>query len=412
MIILVTGVYSCVSHGDEGESFVYNINLDDAQSLDRLNISEFCSDVTTVILETSNNTMLSNIDKIIRVNDRLYVFDRSLRNTTFCSVTEFDMDGKVIRRFGNIGRGPREYMGISDYSIDEQSRLMYLLDHQTGRLISYSIDNGEYIESMNVRKKGMHSNIIACVGNLLYADLLYYAFEKSNYMLKSWNMADPVIENHYLPIGEHCKGWTNTTLSNNNNFIYNDGNQYALFSNKFSPEIFKLSEDGIGNYIYIDSDYFIDEKGRQIVSEAWDSYTFPHALPKSPSEILWDLDCFNGLCQYFETKRHIGFSIARDNRLPMYVYDKNNEVVQKTGSLIIDSIVKSEHREANGLFTFLSANNDGIFYSVDAENIGQLRMAAREGMLVDGLDRLEELKNLSEDSNPVIFYMKFKDPLR
>jgi hypothetical protein len=405
---LTISLYSCQTSNSGNDRFVHNINLDDAIVVDAPLISDFCDDIETIILETTDDALLSGIRKLVHVNDQLYVLDINFRNRELSFVAEFDMDGKFMRRYGNVGRGPGEYIGITDFAIDEQNGLMYLLDRPTGRLISYNLNNGKYEEDIRLSRDGIFCNVVACVGNLIYTDLLYRKFDESNYMLKSFNKANPEIENFYLPIGEHLKGWTDVSLANNNSFIYSGGNDYTFFSNKYSPEIFKLTTNGISNYIRIESEDFIDATGRQVASAAWEGSNSPSSSRQSPDQILSALDSFSGIGDYFETDRFVVLSVRRGTSFPMFIYDKLSGVTQKTGSLNLDLFAKSEYPEARGLCMPLYADNDGVFYYTRPEMVERLRTAAREGMLVDGLDRLDELKQLKNDANPVLFYMKFK----
>ena len=410
--ILTAGLYSCLSqNGSEGRGFLYTINLDKTETVDFPSISEWCDEAKTIILETTENSLLSGmIFTLSHANDRLYVFDNNIM--TGGSVSEFDMDGRFIKRYGRIGRGPGEYSALSGFAIDEPNGLMYLLDFRTGRIMSYNLDSGRHIETFRLDQNETMITSIASVGDLIYSDLNYRTFDESNYMLKSWNRADPATENHYLPVGKHLKGWNNVSVIGNSKFIHQSGNDYALFSNKYSPEIFKLTPRGIENYIYIESKDFIDKKGRQAVSAGHKRNNNPAAPPEPSPDILSGLDRFNGVRDYFETERFIGFLIGRGGSYPVFLYDKKNKTTQKIKSFNPDLIVKKENPEARGVAMPFYADREGVFYYTRTQMIPRLRTAAQEGMLVEGLDRLEELKQLPDDSNPVIFYMKFKEPMQ
>ena len=402
---LLAGLYSCQYVNGERTGFTHHINLDRAETIDSPPISELCSEVQTIILETTDKSLLSETSKLIHSNNRLYVLDVNINGGT---VSEFDMEGRFIKRYGSVGRGPGEYIGVSNFALDEQNGIMYLLDLRTGRLISYRLDNGQYIKTVHINQNETSSAAIAPIGDWVYMDLTYREYGKSNNMLKSWNRIDPAIENYYLPIGKYLEGWSDVSVIGTSKFIYQNGNDYALFSNRYSPEIFKLTANGIGNYIYIDSKDFIDKKGRKIASEAW-SNDSPGAT-SATTQIIWSLDRFNGVRDYFETERYICFTIGRRNSLPKFIYDKRKKTTQTTKSFYPDLILKKEHPEGQGVAMPLYADHKGIFYYT--RSIPRLRTAAQEGMLVDDLDRLEELKQLPDDSNPVIFYMKFKEPMQ
>jgi hypothetical protein len=393
-----------------GNDFTYTINIDNAEIVKTpLPISDFCEGVETIILETTEESLLSRVDKVVRVGDRLYVFDRRTN-----VVLEFDMDGKFIKRFGMTGRGPGEYSRIYDFTVDAQNKAIYLLDRRT-RIISYDLESGKYIEDISTANNDYNSTFITSVGELVYATLHYREFSESNYMLSSFNIADSGVENYYLPTNEYVKGWSITELVSNSNFIFNHGNDYALFSDMLSPEIMKLTGEVISNYIYIESEEFIDEKGRIKLSEAWKVTTDEDRVF---NRTLIELDCFTTIPNYFETDEYICFRIMRGSgNMYQFVYNKANGKVKRVGyfnnNLIINVKYNTEPNPVEGLLMGTQqADAEGILCVINPWGFETLRTAAREGKLVENLDRLDELKQLPEDSNPVLFYMKFKNPLK
>ncbi|MDR0953945.1 MAG: 6-bladed beta-propeller [Rikenellaceae bacterium] len=401
---LIAGLYSCQSlSGRDG--FLYTINLDRAETIDSPLASELCDEVQTIILETSENSFMSDmIMTLSRVNDRLYVFDRSPQ--TGGSVLEFDTNGRFIKRFGRRGREPGEYNNLSGFAVDQANGLIYLSDNMAGQILSYDLDSGQYIETLSLDRNEGIVMTIAPVGDLIYSDLNSMAFDESNSMLKSWSRNDPTIENYYLPIGKHLEGWNNVSVVGNSQFIYRSGNEYALFSNKYSPEVFKVTPEGVENYIYIESKDFVNKKDREAISAQRNADTGPGS---SSSGFI---DRFTGMRDYFETEKFISFMLLRGNSLKMFRYDKKNKTTQATNSLYNDLIVKQEYPEAQGVAVPFYTDREGIYYYTRTRMIPRLRTAAQEGMLVDNLDRLDELKQLPDDANPVIFYLKFKEPMR
>jgi hypothetical protein len=57
---------------------------------------------------------------------------------------------------------------------------------------------------------------------------------------------------------------------------------------------------------------------------------------------------------------------------------------------------------------FISADNQGIYSIVGGPAINTLIDVASRNGLNDNLDRLDELKQLAEDSNPVLFYYEYE----
>ena len=64
-------------------------------------------------LETTNESIIGEIDKLEIVRDTLYILDDD-QDMIFL----FDKTGKYIARIADIGRGAQEYLAISDFHID------------------------------------------------------------------------------------------------------------------------------------------------------------------------------------------------------------------------------------------------------------------------------------------------------
>lgn len=404
---LIAGLYSCRTSNNEDKDFVYKINLDDAKIVVTHDISDFCDSVETIVLDTSDSVLLASVNKLIPTKNRILILDRNIRNRNGSTVAEFDMDGRFIRRYGNVGRGPGEYIGVSDFAVDEQRGRLYVLDHQIQRIITYDLNSGKYLEDRRIDIDGVRSYSIAGVGDLLFADANYLNFDSSNSMLRSWEKADFDIEKYYFPVGMHLKGWTNVTIIGGNNFLYNAGNNYCLFANENSNEIFKLTSDDVINYISVESENFIGEEERRIISESRKQKSGAVASGDYKHPIHFDR--YWGIRNYFETDRYICFAILRGKALHTVLYDKNSKETQMAGWPNLDLIIKRDYPEVHSCLQFLQADTAGVFYCVPPEKLDLFRTAAREGMLVDGLDRLDELKRLPDESNIVVFYLEFEN---
>lgn len=70
-------------------------------------------------LETTPDNLISKVDKLEMTNDRLYLLDEQ-QDMIFI----FDRKGKYITKIADIGRGPAEYIEISDFHIDND--VLYL----------------------------------------------------------------------------------------------------------------------------------------------------------------------------------------------------------------------------------------------------------------------------------------------
>lgn len=406
MAMLVTvGVCSCRNVSDDrgGVGFVYTVDLDNSAPLDRLAISEFCDSVATIIVETHDGALLSQIRKLVYADDRIYILNGM--GTRTMSLAEFDMSGNFVRRYGRVGRGPGEYVSVFDFTLDGERA--YLLDIMTRRIISYDLDSGRYLEDIPLSQTASTYRILK-TGDTFYTDLHDRVFDESNYMLQSWKNADVENKKYHLPVGEYLQGWTNTTSVGGVSFV--DGvDGHHLFTHELSNEILKLYTDSIGKYIYLKSADFIGPKERRAISESINSQPRNTSGPSMTEHSRpTDFDTYWGVRDYFETNRYICFSVFKNGLPPTVLYDKQTGTSKRTHPTYIDLIVKDGYPEVSACLTLLHADENGLFYTVIPHRMELFRAAAADGQLNDDLDKLELLKKLSDDANPVVFFLKFK----
>lgn len=92
-----------------------------------------------IVLNEDNETMYSDIDKVLCYSDKYYILDK-----TGCRVVvSFLSDGKPFRKYGDVGQGPGEY--TCPWDIDVDSEHLYILDSNEKKIIQYSVD-GNFIK--------------------------------------------------------------------------------------------------------------------------------------------------------------------------------------------------------------------------------------------------------------------------
>lgn len=101
---------------------------DDVSSLELLN---HVSDAKVIPLETSDDCLIRSIDKISKVSEGFLILDRKAGR-----ILHFNHDGSYVGKIDRVGRGPGEYMFISDFDVvDDQ---IHVLD--VDRVLVYDID--------------------------------------------------------------------------------------------------------------------------------------------------------------------------------------------------------------------------------------------------------------------------------
>ena len=109
-----------------------------------LNISDYSSEIKYIPLETNDSVLVSQISHICYENNKILIVDITSSNTTNCYL--FDDNGKFIRKIGQRGQGPNDYLLIVKTLI--YNNYIFLVDYH--KLLIYDI-NGNIIKNINLR---------------------------------------------------------------------------------------------------------------------------------------------------------------------------------------------------------------------------------------------------------------------
>lgn len=147
LILLLTASLCCfcrtVTEIDNGIPSLDIINID--QEVDDL--SNYVEDIQVIPMDSST---------IVNVANKLLVFGNSLITDR---LLEFDKSGKLIKKYGNIGRGPGEYIHVSDICINSLGTELLCLDSQNS-VIRYSLNDGSFLESIKTDITGITATAI------------------------------------------------------------------------------------------------------------------------------------------------------------------------------------------------------------------------------------------------------------
>jgi len=131
LIASFLGFYSCSSSNSSED----NIMIDVESVVGKGSIhkaSDFIKEIKYIPLETNSNSMVGDISNLIVMNNKMYVRDN--KNV----ITIFDMNGKYLNTLNRVGRGPEEYMAISDFEVASNGNI-FIASRQEG-LVEYGAD--------------------------------------------------------------------------------------------------------------------------------------------------------------------------------------------------------------------------------------------------------------------------------
>ncbi len=156
LLLIFIIIYCCKSN----EKFKQGlINLENV-SAENIKISTIADSIYYIKLETSNECLIKNIQKIYVDKELIFILDNNER------LLLFDRDGKFLNQIGRIGKGPGEY-SINDFSVDSVNNIVYILDAR--QILGYNY-SGEFIN--------IQISVNRCV-NLFYNNNFFYCYTPS-----------------------------------------------------------------------------------------------------------------------------------------------------------------------------------------------------------------------------------------
>jgi hypothetical protein len=179
LIIMCGFVNACKeidrSKNEYSEYVVENLmfNISDPIILEDLNSIE----VKQVIkLDFDVEVPLGQIDKLILIEDRIFVLDRTFSRYLYI----YDREGNLLYKIGGRGSGPGEYFsGPKDFCIDESSHEIVVFESESQKILTYSW-NGELINVRMLQKTWPYS--FAKLDSIFY--FAYKTVDKDSYLLR------------------------------------------------------------------------------------------------------------------------------------------------------------------------------------------------------------------------------------
>lgn len=350
-----------------------------------VNLSEIASDIRFVALETTDDCLLGDDCYIQYVDGQIFVSSKILYR--------FDgKTGKFLNKIGSIGQGPGEYTHTLRYTINPKTKRVYILIFKT--MLEYDYE-GNYLRTLPAD----NHNVGAC--SMLNDTQVVYANDAYNYTTEDQSdqlyivdlEKEKIVGKISSPVEKKLRGALNLSAFD---FFYTYNGQ-VYFKGSFQDEIYRIQspKKKVPAYVcdrgYLKTDY--SKKNAEI----------------DPRNRMKGIQIQN----LFETDKYL---------LVSYIYEKNNYqglFNKQDHSFINVADKKGKAGFTNNLtggpsiivFPF-QINPDGMI--VTAYNAAFLIEHQQEYQISNPLlpARKAEwdnvLKNLTEESNPVIMLMSIK----
>lgn len=318
-------------------------------------------------LETSETSLIRNIDKIITKDSIFYIFDNMSKK-----IFLFNQEGKFLRNIDKVGQGPGEYTSPSDMEVDNDGNV-YVSDFPAKRIIKYNLGNGNDFEVINI---GVSFMDFVIHGKFIYLSRMIKngAFSVN---LARWNM-----DTHEMEILKENKLLEGNTIGFANHYFYRTGEDCVYYYERFNPIGYRIVGDSLSKSISIKSENFPTEDD----VKKWSTNGRRH-LEFASMDI--------SAC--YETEKYL---LITCNTKPFHTYclvDKKTKVVSSTESLLKDGILGYE----------ICASTGKNFVSYFIPNEGNLINVRKMSVTMNSVNK-ERTANLSIEDNPVLVLFNFE----
>lgn len=344
-----------------------------------IDMSNIIDNVRLTRLETSENCLIGQIDKLVFDGKHYYILDKNIGKTLLI----FDNNGKFVKKVGGIGKGPGEYLAPTDFVVNDSE--IILIDGIGHKIMYYSI-LGEYKNSVNLKfitkeiylTKDNNVFILRMGDNRHIKEIDGYELVMINREGKILSKA--INEGKNIPY----------SVAINGHFI----NQKTIYHRPLSNVIHEISDKTIS------AKYLLDFKGLGLPSDFLKicNGKFDVFAERYMEKYIYLLGA------YIETDKYLIFRISnKNNPISLCIYNlDNNEIISGTPSMRGGG----ESFDLSGLIS--CSIKDEIFVH-DNNIIGSISPISLNG-LNNFPDQKKELINgdFSINENPIIFTLKLK----
>ncbi|WP_175552579.1 6-bladed beta-propeller [Tangfeifania diversioriginum] len=130
-----------VLNGNMLSENTYNLFIPEDIFSQQLDFNELIDGIRLIPLETNEQCLIGEINKILAMENGYIIFDKRNKN-----IFQFNKKGKFLKRIGNIGNGPHEYTDPYDVSLDTLNKQIIIVDLTARKLVKFDYD-GDFVKT-------------------------------------------------------------------------------------------------------------------------------------------------------------------------------------------------------------------------------------------------------------------------
>lgn len=145
---LILIFFSCSNKTDK------DLVLDLSKRSECINYSDFVDSLRYIRFETSDESIIGNINKVFRDDTMMFIYDGNTE-----SIFIFNESGRFINKICDIGRGPGEYINISACCLDRHKRRIIIYNDRLDKVLRFSY-NGKFIDERIQKKRMLFDGVL------------------------------------------------------------------------------------------------------------------------------------------------------------------------------------------------------------------------------------------------------------
>lgn len=373
-----------VHNFNEADGIVIKIPENICKSTIRLD--SLISEIKLVILETTDESLIGSINKVLSVDGSFIIHDKSNN-----AIIRFNTEGKFINKLGSVGNGPGQFNEAYDVAIDESKDEISVLDLKGRKVMKYKL-NGELVGVSPMK--------------FLFQQHEYLSDIMVTNVYRSFNKNTPEIGNHKLAFASSEQ----KVISVNQEYAANDRNSYTSSNplRKFSERIY-FNDPFYNRILRVKDQDVYTEFSFDFGKKGWEAkLDFDLLEDTDIVELIKDYWFFNG--EFVVSGKCLHFKIMEDKHVGYLYYfiDTGKMVYGNSYSFGIN-----ENRMRSLMFRHPKwlSNDDKFISSIDPYEI----LRAKKYIIDGGVDVLskDELKILNcstEEDNPILMIFELNSP--
>lgn len=335
-------------------------------------MEEVFSRINLIPLETTEESTITEIKKVIFHENKYYVLDYRAK-----AIFIFDASGKFLSKFHKVGKGPSEYLGIDDFQFNAFTGNLELLQVD-GVVLEYTLDGG-FIQKFSVGSEVRSVQFFDVVSEDTIAFLSEYT--ENRLWLYSRSKNEVIQKLHKVPL--FISGDTPFKTITSPFYRYNG---ILNFSEPHSSKVYKITSSGYS----LKYEWFFDSN--------FDIAMFPEGQTVEKNVEFWEKSTADYVSYFrynLENDRLIITFFAYDSSYNLLLYNKEAETYR--------IVKKFKEGAVPDLIDFIDTDK-GVYSCMMAEN---LQYYINEDVLSEKDKAVWE--RINDLENPVIIQYYFGD---